>query len=66
MLLKSNICGTRNSYSKTDTNATFMRINRNIQVEGSFGVIKHDMEFKRFLCKGKTKVKAECFLLVIL
>jgi len=39
------------------------RMNRSIQVEGAFGVIKSDYEFQRFLLKGKTKVKLEILLL---
>ena len=39
------------------------RINRSIQVEGAFGVLKHDYEFQRFLLRGKTKVKLEILLL---
>ena len=33
------------------------RMNRPIQVEGAFGVLKNDYEFQRFLLRGKTKVK---------
>ena len=40
-------------------------MNRSIQVEGAFGVIKNDYEFQRFLLKGKTKVKLEILLLCI-
>lgn len=39
------------------------RMNRSIQVEGAFGVLKSDYEFQRFLLKGKTKVKIEILLL---
>ena len=39
------------------------RMNRSIQVEGAFGVLKHDYEFRRFLRKGKTKVKLEILML---
>jgi len=42
-----------------------LRMNRSIQVEGSFGVIKQDMEFRRFLCKGKQNVLAESVLLAM-
>ena len=35
------------------------RMNRSIQVEGAFGVLKNDYEFQRFLLRGKTKVKLE-------
>lgn len=33
------------------------RMNRSIQVEGVFRVLKNDYEFQRFLLRGQTKVK---------
>ena len=39
------------------------RMNRSIQVEGAFGVLKNDYEFQRFLLRGKTRVKLEILLL---
>ena len=42
---------------------TKYRMNRSIQVEGAFGVLKNDYEFQRFLLRGKTKVKLEILLL---
>ena len=39
------------------------RMNRSIQVEGAFGVLKSDYEFQRFLLRGKTKVKLEILML---
>ena len=39
------------------------RMNRSIQAEGAFGVLKNDYEFQRFLLRGKTKVKLEILLL---
>ena len=39
------------------------RMNRSIQVEGAFGVLKNDYDFQRFLLRGKTKVKIEILLL---
>ncbi len=39
------------------------RMNRSIQVEGAFGVLKNDYGFQRFLLRGKTKVKLEILLL---
>ena len=122
---KIHICGERNSYSKTDSDATFMRMkedamgngqlkpafnlqqgnnyktplgeitkvlqvaktfikhrkedleriisdegvlyrmNRSIQAEGSFGDIKQDMQFRRYLSKGTENVLAESTLLAI-
>lgn len=41
------------------------RMNRSIQVEGAFGVLKSDYEFQRFLLRGKTKVKLEFLLLCL-
>lgn len=40
-------------------------MNRSIQVEGAFGVLKSDYEFQRFLLRGKTKVQLEILLLSI-
>ena len=40
-----------------------LRINRSIQVEGAFGVLKEDMGFRRFLLRGTTKVQTEIYLL---
>ena len=41
------------------------RMNRSIQVEGAFGVLKSDYEFQRFLLRGKIKVKLEFLLLCL-
>lgn len=41
------------------------RMNRSIQVEGAFGVLKHDYGFDRFLTCGKINVKIEFLLLCI-
>ena len=40
-----------------------LRVNRSIQVEGAFGVLKHDYNFTRFLTRGKNSVKTEFILL---
>ncbi len=40
-----------------------LRVNRSIQAEGAFAEVKHDMGFRRFLCKGKRNITAECILL---
>ncbi|MEG2546368.1 MAG: transposase [Niameybacter sp.] len=42
---------------------TELRMNRSIQSEGAFGVLKEDMKFKRFLCRGEKNILAECILL---
>ena len=41
------------------------RINRSIQVEGSFGELKQDMQFRRYLSKGTANVLAESVLLAM-
>jgi len=40
-----------------------LRINRSIQVEGAFAVLKQDMGFRRFLLRGNVKVQTELLLL---
>ena len=40
-----------------------LRMNRSIQVEGAFGVIKEDMSFRRFLTRGKQKTETQFFLI---
>lgn len=40
-----------------------LRVNRSIQVEGAFGVLKNDYNFKRFLTRGKNSVRNEFILL---
>lgn len=42
-----------------------LRMNRSIQAEGSFGDLKQDRGFRRFMCRGKENVKAEAVLLAI-
>lgn len=41
------------------------RINRSIQAEGSFGDMKQDMQFRRYLSKGTSNVLAESTLLAM-
>ena len=40
-----------------------LRVNRSIQAEGTFAFAKEDMDFRRFLTRGKKKVEAEWLLL---
>lgn len=40
-----------------------LRMNRSIQVEGAFGVLKEDYGFRRFLMRGKEKTETQFFLL---
>ena len=42
-----------------------LRMNRSIQAEGSFGELKQDMGFRRFLCRGNQNVLTESTLLAI-
>ena len=42
-----------------------LRMNRSIQAEGSFGELKQDMGFRRFLCRGSQNVLAESTLLAL-
>ena len=40
-----------------------LRLNRSIQAEGAFGVLKEDMGFRRFLTRGHASVSTEFMLL---
>jgi hypothetical protein len=42
-----------------------LRMNRSIQSEGAFGIIKQDMGFRRFLNRGKKNVLCEMLLMAI-
>ena len=44
---------------------TKLRINRSIQVEGSFAMIKEDMGFRQYLYRGKANVLAQSVLAAI-
>jgi hypothetical protein len=39
-----------------------LRINRSIQAEGVFAMIKEDMNFRRFMMRGKKNVNVEWHL----
>jgi transposase len=47
----------------TTPEGILLRMNRSIQVEGSFGVLKEDHGFRRFLMRGKKNVETEFLLL---
>jgi len=47
----------------TSGKGVLLRVNRSIQVEGAFGVLKNDYNFNRFLTRGKNSVKNEFILL---
>ena len=42
-----------------------LRMNRSIQAEGTFGVMKNDRNYKRIVRKGIKSVKLEIFLVSI-
>lgn len=47
----------------TTKEGILLRINRSIQVEGAFGILKEDYRFKRFLTRGKQNIETQFFLL---
>ena len=47
----------------TDDSGILLRINRSIQVEGAFGVLKQDKGFRRFLTRGKKNIETQFFIL---
>lgn len=49
----------------TTKEGALLRMNRSIQSEGAFGVLKQDRQFTRFLTRGKANVKTEILLLCL-
>lgn len=49
----------------TTAEGTQLRMNRSIQAEGVFGVLKQDFGFKRFLMRGKRNIETQFFLLAL-
>jgi transposase len=49
----------------TSQEGTLLRINRSIQVEGAFAVIKEDYAFRRFLTRGTENVRTEMLLMAM-
>ena len=47
----------------TSEEGALLRMNRSIQVEGVFGVLKEDYGFRRFITRGKTNIETQFFLL---
>ena len=47
----------------TSEEGTLLRMNRSIQVEGVFGVLKENYGFRRFLTRGKKNIETQFFLL---
>ena len=43
--------------------AVYVRQNRSIQVEGAFGVLKQNRDFRRFFVRSKEKTETQFFLL---
>lgn len=49
----------------TTNKGILLRMNRSIQVEGAFGIIKQNYNFRRFLTRGKGKSETQFFLLAL-
>ena len=49
----------------TTEHGIYVRMCRSIQVEGTFGLLKNDFGFRRFLTKEKVNVTAECYFLAL-
>lgn len=50
----------------TTPKGIMLRMNRSIQVEGDFGILKEDYGYRRFLTRGKKNVYVEFLLLYVL
>lgn len=56
----------RNSLENiTSERGITLRMNRSIQVEGAFGLLKNDFGFRRFLTAGKRNIRIELFFLAL-
>lgn len=42
-----------------------LRMNRSIQVEGAFGILKQDRHYRRIVRKGLDKVKLESYIIAL-
>lgn len=49
----------------TSAEGNILRMNRSIQVEGAFGILKQDYGFRRFLTRGNCKNETQFFLLAM-
>ena len=49
----------------TSPQGVLLRMNRSIQSEGAFGVLKQNYAYRQFLLRGNRKVSAELFLLAM-
>jgi len=45
----------------TSEEGALLRMNRSIQVEGVFGVLKEDYGFRRFLTRGNKSIETQFF-----
>ena len=61
-LLRLSSCSQQNI---TSVQGSMLRVNRSIQVEGAFGVLKNDRKFKRFLTRGRTNISTELYLICL-
>jgi transposase len=55
----------RSQQNITGEQGAMLRVNRSIQVEGAFGILKNDRKFKRFLTRGRTNISTELYLLCL-
>ncbi len=67
MSLSKNFLRQREESLKRITSETgiLLRMNRSIQSEGAFGVVKEDYGFRQFLLRGNRKVRTEMFIVAI-
>lgn len=49
----------------TSDRGIMLRMNRSIQVEGAFGLLKNDFSFRRFMTTGKRNIRIELFFLAL-
>ena len=49
----------------TSEKGILLRMNRAIQSEGAFGVIKQDYGFRQFLLRGNKKIRTEMFIVAL-
>ena len=49
----------------TSKQGILLRMNRSIQSEGAFGVLKQNYAFRQFLLRGQKKVNTEVLLLAM-
>ena len=52
-------------YNLCTIHRALLRMNRSIQAEGTFGILKYDRRYKRIVRRGLDSVKLEVFLVSI-